>query len=297
MTTKKRLAAVVVVLGVCALLTLCGCSSSSSSSQSAAEESELGTITVCVKAPEGAPASKVAVILEQAGGVHKVTQATINGTCATFEVEPGTWVVKLSGLPTTTDGKAVFASVAGHPLVLEGTSATTSFTLEYAADYTAGEAVVDNSEDALTEDTDTEATTDEGGTASSTSSTASGSSNTSSGGTPASTDQSSSSASSGGSNTSTDTTPTHEHNWVWVSNVVTITDTEAYDEPVYGWVDWCPVCNCQVSAEHGGEMMLKGEDNHTLTEKRVITGYTHHDAVTHTEDHGYYQCSTCGLTK
>ena len=86
----------------------------------------------------------------------------------------------------------------------------------------------------------------------------------------------------------------HEHTWVWVSNVVTITDQEAYDEPVYRWATWCNICNCEVSDRHTADMARQGEKGHTLGDMQVLDHYEHHDAVTHTEDQGYYQCSSCG---
>ena len=88
--------------------------------------------------------------------------------------------------------------------------------------------------------------------------------------------------------------PVHEHTWVWVSNVVTITDQEAYDEPVYRGARWCTKCNCEVPNSHNEEMLIAGNTGHSLFSKEVLDHYEHHDAVTHTEDQGYYQCSSCG---
>ena len=86
----------------------------------------------------------------------------------------------------------------------------------------------------------------------------------------------------------------HEHTWVWVSNVVTVTDQEAYDEPVYRWATWCNKCNCEVDNEHTGDMAEQGQYGHSLGDMQVLDHYEHHDAVTHTEDQGYYKCSSCG---
>ena len=88
----------------------------------------------------------------------------------------------------------------------------------------------------------------------------------------------------------------HEHSWEWVPQWVDVVHREAYDEPVYRWATWCPVCDCEVSDDHNKEMLLKGETGHTLTELKVLDYYKHHDAETHQEDHGYYCCSTCGET-
>ena len=88
--------------------------------------------------------------------------------------------------------------------------------------------------------------------------------------------------------------PAHEHTWAWVSNMVTVVDQDAWDEPVYEWVDWCPTCGCQVPYTHSEDMALKGDYRHPLTERQVVTHSIHHDAVTHQEDQGAYQCSGCG---
>ena len=76
--------------------------------------------------------------------------------------------------------------------------------------------------------------------------------------------------------------------------MVTIVDKDAYDEPKYRWAVWCNICDCEVSVKHTGDMSKAGEKGHTLGEKQVIDYYEHYDAVTHDEDQGYYQCSTCG---
>ena len=88
----------------------------------------------------------------------------------------------------------------------------------------------------------------------------------------------------------------HEHSWEWVPQWVDIVHREAYDEPVYRWATWCPVCDCEVSDDHNKEMLLKGETGHTLTDLKVLDHYEHVEAETHQEDHGYYRCSTCGET-
>ena len=97
-----------------------------------------------------------------------------------------------------------------------------------------------------------------------------------------------------GSSQTSSSEPVHEHTWVWVSNVVTVTDQEAYDEPVYRWATWCNKCNCEVSDYHTFDMADQGEYGHSLGDMQVLDHYEHHDAVTHTEDQGYYQCSSCG---
>ncbi len=98
---------------------------------------------------------------------------------------------------------------------------------------------------------------------------------------------------SGDTNQSENSEQTHVHDWVWVSNVVTVVDRDAYDEFVR-WATWCNKCNCEVDNEHTWDMMEKGEYGHSLFSKEI---YEHHDAVTHTEDQGYYQCSSCGATQ
>lgn len=86
----------------------------------------------------------------------------------------------------------------------------------------------------------------------------------------------------------------HEHSWVWVPNWVTVVDQEAWDEPVYVWVDWCPTCGCQVPYTHTEDTALSTGMGHSTTERQVIDHYDHHDAITHEEDHGAYQCDQCG---
>ena len=101
----------------------------------------------------------------------------------------------------------------------------------------------------------------------------------------------------GSSHAGSSSQPAHEHSWTWVPNVVTIVDEDAYDEPVYRYARWCNKCNTEVSNNHNEQMMLQGESGHSLGSLRVVDYYIHHDAVTHTEDHGYNQCAGCGATK
>lgn len=124
---------------------------------------------------------------------------------------------------------------------------------------------------------------------------------------------SSSSASSSGasaSSTPQSAKPSHEHSWAavtsqqWVSNPVSVwvQDSAAWDEPTYGWVEWCNRCNCQVPHSHVKDTMLAG-DGHSVTSKQIQTGTIHHEATGHyeTQDQGWYetvttgyQCSGCG---
>ena len=76
--------------------------------------------------------------------------------------------------------------------------------------------------------------------------------------------------------------------------MVTIVDQDAYDEPKYRWATWCNKCNCEVSDSHNEEMIMADKYGHSLGDKQVLDYYEHYDAVTHDEDQGYYQCSTCG---
>ena len=89
----------------------------------------------------------------------------------------------------------------------------------------------------------------------------------------------------------------HEHSWEWVPQWVEVVDAEAYDEPFYRWATWCPTCGCEVSDNHNKEMMMQGEDGHTLTDLQVIDHYEHHEAETHLEDRGFYRCTSCGATE
>lgn len=110
----------------------------------------------------------------------------------------------------------------------------------------------------------------------------------------------------------------HVHSWEpvyekkWKANLVTVTvtDTEAWDEPVYEKVAVCK-CGEQFSsaseaAAHAEEYAMQGVGGHSYSSKKVQVDTIHHDAVTHTvqEDHGSYEnvkvgekCSSCGATK
>ena len=125
-----------------------------------------------------------------------------------------------------------------------------------------------------------------------------------------------SSSGNSGSSTPTPSTPSapaHTHNWVadteqvWHANVVTVTDEPAWDEPTYENHTFCSSCGMDLTAagvgvaRHLDSCPSGGGGCYT---NRVQTGSVHHDAVTHTEDQGYYEtvttgyhCSGCGATK
>ena len=134
----------------------------------------------------------------------------------------------------------------------------------------------------------------------------SGSSSSSGGSSSGSSSSGSSGSSSSGGSSKPASKPAHEHDWQpvtdkqWVPNIVTV--KEAYDEPIYEYVE---VCSCGeefkdgvAAAEHA--MAQESGRHNSHTEKRQ-TGTKHHDAVT--EDQGEYETVTtgykcsCGATK
>ena len=122
------------------------------------------------------------------------------------------------------------------------------------------------------------------------------------------TSSSSTSSSSGNSSSSSSKGEEHKHNYnipitktvhhdavtkvvhhdaVTRNETVTVTDKAAYDEPVYGYVIGCNVCDktwakTEEGLEEAGWHSI--ETGHSYTNnKRVQTGTKHHDAVTHQE--------------
>lgn len=77
------------------------------------------------------------------------------------------------------------------------------------------------------------------------------------------------------------------HDAVTRNETVTVTDKAAYDEPVYGYVIGCKVCDkTWAKTEEGLNEAINHscDTGHSYTNnKRVQTGTTHHDAVTHQE--------------
>ena len=124
---------------------------------------------------------------------------------------------------------------------------------------------------------------------------------------------------SGGDGASADTaqaSSSHAHSWVdrteqrWVSNPVQVVVQEAYDEPIYGYVShyYCNLCGAMIDDDptHGDKHLdadgwIVNGYSTTLMGGKEITGYSHHDAVTETQDQGHWEtvaagkvCSTCG---
>ena len=122
------------------------------------------------------------------------------------------------------------------------------------------------------------------------------------------TSSSSTSSSSGNSSSSSSKGDEHKHNYnipitktvhhdavtkvvhhdaVTRNETVTVTDKAAYDEPVYGYVIGCKVCDkTWAKTEEGLNEAINHscDTGHSYTNnKRVQTGTTHHDAVTHQE--------------
>ena len=103
--------------------------------------------------------------------------------------------------------------------------------------------------------------------------------------------------------------PAHTHNWVadteqvWHANVVTVTDEPAWDEPIYENHSFCS-CGVDVTLDPGSHRNGCPNGGGGRSKAPVQVGTQHHDAVTHTEDQGWYEtvttgyhCSGCGATK
>ena len=82
-------------------------------------------------------------------------------------------------------------------------------------------------------------------------------------------------------------TKTVHHDAVTRNETITVVDKEAYDEPIYGYVIGCKVCDktWEKTEEGLNEAINHSCDTgHSYTNnKRVQTGTKHHDAVTHQE--------------
>ncbi len=77
------------------------------------------------------------------------------------------------------------------------------------------------------------------------------------------------------------------HDAVTKNETVTVVDKEAYDEPVYGYVIGCKVCDKTWEKTEAGlneAINHSCDTGHSYTNnKKVQTGTNHHDAVTHQE--------------
>ena len=278
------LVSLLVAFCLCAVVACSSAASSSTSTSVPPAQTDTGTLEISVKSNDAtlANAELTYAITDTTTTTHQIT-LVVNAEAQRIELEPGMWVVRLlsAELPdgTAQPDKSVSVRIEKD--------ATTTLTITLGADGEAVEESTDNKEgepDTSSQNNQTAPTYTPpvSGNTGSSSSGNSGSNGSGSG----------SSSGNTGSNT-----PVHEHSWVWVPNVVTVVDREAYDEPVYKGVTWCSVCNIEVSDYHNKEMMLAGNYGHSLFTKEVVDYYIHHDAETHTEDHGYYQCSGCGATK
>ena len=288
---KNNRCARIFLVSLLATFSLCAvvaCSPAASSSTSTSEppaQTDTGTLEISVKSDDAtlANAELSYAITDTTTTTHQLT-LVVNAEAQRVELTPGTWVVRLlsAELPegTAQPDKSVSVRIEKD--------ATTTLTITLGADGEVVEESSDNKED------EPDASSQNNQTGPTYTPPVSGNSGSGSSGNSGSSGGSSGSSS---GNTGSSNTPVHEHSWVWVPNVVTIVDREAYDEPVYRAAVWFNKCNCEVSFNHNEEMMLKGEGGHTLFGKEVVDYYIHHDAETHTEDHGYYQCSGCGATK
>lgn len=73
------------------------------------------------------------------------------------------------------------------------------------------------------------------------------------------------------------------HDAVTRNETVTVTDREAYDEPVYETHYVCKVCGYDAIKDGDAILMHSVDTGHSYTSKRVQVGTNHHDAVTHQE--------------
>ena len=73
------------------------------------------------------------------------------------------------------------------------------------------------------------------------------------------------------------------HDAVTRNETVTVTDTAAYDEPVYETHYVCKVCGYDAIKDGDAILLHSVDTGHSYTSKRVLVGTTHHDAVTHQE--------------
>ena len=283
--TRIFLVSLLVTFCLCGVVACSPAASNSTSTSVPPAQTDTGTLEISVKSDDAtlANAELSYAITDTTTTTHLLT-LVVNAEAQRVELTPGTWVVRLlnAELPEGTAQPEKSVSVRIEK------DATTTLTLTLGAGGEAVEESSDNKEDepdssSQNNQTAPTYTPPVRGNTGSGSSGNSGSSGGNSG---------SNSGNSGGSNT-----PVHEHSWVWVPNVVTIVDREAYDEPVYKWVNWCSKCDCEVPITHTEDMGLQGNYGHSLGDKKVVDYYIHHDAETHTEDHGYYQCSGCGATK
>ena len=288
---KKNRCSRIFLVSLLVTFCLCGavaCSPAASNSTSTSvppAQTDTGTLEISVKSEDVALANAELsyAITDTTTTTHQLT-LVVNAEAQRVELTPGTWVVRLlnAELPEGTAQPEKSVSVRIEK------DATTTLTITLGAGGEAVEESSDNKED------EPDSSSQNNQTAPTYTPPVSGNSGSGSSGNSGSSGGSSGSSS---GNTGSSNTPVHEHSWVWVPNVVTIVDREAYDEPVYRAAVWCNKCNCEVSFNHNEEMMLKGEGGHTLFGKEVVDYYIHHDAETHTEDHGYYQCPGCGATK
>ena len=296
---KNNRCARIFLVSLLATFSLCAvvaCSPAASSSTSTSEppaQTDTGTLEISVKSDDAtlANAELSYAITDTTTTTHLLT-LVVNAEAQRVELTPGTWVVRLlsAELPegTAQPDKSVSVRIEKDT--------TTTLTITLGADGEVVEESSDNKEDepdssSQNNQTDPTYTPPVSGNSGSGSSGNSGSSSSGNSGNSGGS-SGSSSGNTGGSNT-----PVHEHSWAWVPNVVTIIDREAYDEPVYRGARWCSVCDKEVPNSHTEDMGLQGNYGHSLFTKKVVDYYIHHDAETHTEDHGYYQCSGCGATK
>lgn len=270
------------VLAVCLAVGAAACSKG----QGAPEAVPRGTFELSAVC-EGAPEATLSFVVVGESGDTERMAVEVNGPAARIELAEGSWEIRCAAAPKTTAGEWVFCEIA-------------PFAIEVSAGKTASKVIdLDLVEGISSDDEVVEEETGEGLEASSS-------------GSPAHyLGQEATSSEDFGSSASPSVVPSndpddesepsepnpepsvHSHSWVWVSDYVTVVDEDAWDEPVYASVPWCPKCDCQVSKSHIEETMMAGQQGHSIGYKEVQTGTIHHDAVTHTEDRGHYECSGC----
>lgn len=318
MASKKKIAAIVAV--VVAVVVICGvvyglhmtnAQTTNDPIPAASTEATASTVDVTVKA-EGTDAettkAQVEVLDSEGQAVIPAMEVTVNEKTALGELEPGEYSLRVVQAPVNTDGSTyVLPEEAIAFTVEDNDDGTVSLevTLEKLNADDMSKEQLEATAKILADSGKSEASqnvTDKATTAPSRPGSAG---EVSSEPTPSNP----SGGNNGGGSTSKPSQPSHTHSWSaitekrWVSNIVTIVDQEAYDEQVKqgSYV----LCSCGFTCSTGPEWSEHNMNNGATHTYSVVPKYVtvHHDAITHTEDHGYYDTITtgykcsCGATK
>lgn len=282
-SSKAIKAFLAAVLAACLAVGGAACSKG----QGAPEAAPRGTFELSAVC-EGAPEATLSFVVVGEGGDTERMAVEVNGPAARIELAEGSWEIRCAAAPKTTAGEWVFCEIA-------------PFAVEVSAGMTASKVLdLDLAEGVSSDDEVVEEETGEDLEASSSGSPAHylGQEATSSedfGSSASPSADPSNDPDDGSEPSEPNPEPSaHSHSWVWVPDYVTVVDEDAWDEPVYRAAYWCPKCNCEVSLSHNEEMLNQEQFGHSITSRQVIDYCIHHDAITHTEDRGHYECSGCG---